>query len=82
MEAKDAELLALKRELRCQMNRAAAEGTLDGPDILGVLMCVAGEMVAEVQDSTKRREFVDTVVSYFPGFVEMARGVPRGVTVQ
>ena len=78
-DQKSKEMAHLKRLIRKQMNNAARKGTLNGPDLLGVLMCVASEMVAKVKDDDLRTEFVESVVGFFPHAVDLARETPKVV---
>ncbi len=83
MEAtKTEEIVELKRSIRFQINQAAALGTLNGHDLLGIMMNLLAEMVARVDDQSARDEIVATVVGFFPFAVTMEIETPQRITLQ
>lgn len=75
-EPLDCDIADLKRSIRREMKHAAAHGRMDGHAILGALMAVGAEMVAAVDDDVIRKEFVESVVRFFPHAVIMERELP------
>jgi len=67
--------MLLKRAIRSLLNAAIQDDHLRDEQILGVLMSLNAELIAEVPDDGIRGEFVDIVVSQFPDAVMFARAM-------
>jgi hypothetical protein len=76
------EIAILKRTIRAQLNMAARHQRIDGLDALAILMGLAAEMVAQVQDDGRRAEYIQAVTETFPAHVLLAHERPVEATLQ
>lgn len=72
----------LKRRLRMTIAAAVRDGDIEGVDALDVVVSVAAEMVALVDDDRRRRDMTEDVSRIFPDMVTVIREIPPGASIQ